>query len=270
MPTVFANRTSLPDRFGDERHLAMEEGLQRIGYKLVRTSGPPEDERDVRVTWTVHRGFKGGVARALEAAGGRVILYEEAHLKGLVRGEKLFTVCLHDHNGAGSWTVRGPERWASFGIELKPWRERGEHIIVREQRGIGSLKMRSPPNWHEDTAARLWAITGRPVRIRRHPKIVAREGLEDIPLGDDLCDCHALVTWASSDGTLALIEGVPAVALAPNFFVESACERSLTNIETPSMPDRLPAFERLAWAQWSLQEIKSGLAIDFLLNSKND
>ncbi len=263
MPTAYS---ILPDRFADDRHGAIEEGLRRTGYRVVKGPGPAKDERDVLLTWTVHKGYKENTARAFEAQGGRVVVCEEAHLKGLVRGEKLFTVVLHDHNGGGPWPIGGPERWASFDIELVPWRERGEHIVVREQRGIGSRKIGSPPNWHQDTAARLRQMTSRPVVIRRHPKIVAREGLEQIPLKKALHDCHALVTWASSDGTLALIEGVPVFALAPNFFVESACDRDLANIESPAMPDRLPAFERLAWAQWSLNEIRSGETFEVLLN----
>ncbi len=263
MPTAYS---ILPDRFPDDRHGAIEAGLRRCGYRVVRGPGPPKSDRDVLLTWTVHKGHKENTARAFEAAGGRVVVCEEAHLKGLVRGEKLFTVVLHDHNGAGPWTVGGPERWASFGIELRPWRDAGQHIVVREQRGIGSRKMASPPNWHEAMAERLRRTTGRPVVIRRHPKIVAREGLGRIPLEKALQDCHALVTWASSDGTRALIQGVPVFAMAPHFFVQSACNRDLANIETPAMPDRLPAFERLAWAQWSLREIRSGKTFEVLLN----
>lgn len=265
MPTAYS---ILPDRFGDDRHGAILDGLRRIGYRVVTGSGPPKSDRDVLLTWTVHRGHKENTARAFEAKGGRVIVFEEAHLKGLVRGEKLFTAVLHDHNGAGSWSVRGPERWASFGIGIKPWRERGTHVVVREQRSIGSTLMASPPGWHDATVAKLRRITKRPVLLRYHPKSRAHpEAAKKQPgLQAMLRDCHALVTWAASDGTEALIEGVPVIALAPHFFMESACGRDLASIETPVLPERLPGFERLAWAQWSLREIRSGETFEVLLN----
>ena len=265
MPTAYS---ILPDRFPDDRDGAIEEGLRRIGYRVVKGAGPPRDERDVLLTWTVHHGHKESAARAFEAAGGRVVVCEEGHLKGRVRGEKLFTVVLHDHNGAGPWTVGGPERWAGFGIELRPWRIRGLHVIVREQRSIGSAKMASPRDWHDDAERRLRAVTCRPVLLRYHPKSRRFPDMaaNQRTLEAMLRNCHALVTWAASDGTMALISGVPVFALAPHFFVQTACNRDLYDIESPGMPDRLPAFERLAWAQWSLKEIRSGETFEVLLN----
>ncbi len=265
MPTAYS---ILPTRFGDDRHGAIEEGLRRLGYRVVRGTGPGKDDRDVLVTWTVHKGYKFNTAHEFEEAGGRVIVCEEAHLKGLVRGEKLFSICLHDHNGAGSWTAREPGRWASFGIELKPWRESGEHILVREQRMIGSPLMASPPLWHERIMSQLKILTRRPVKLRYHPKSrmhPGRAAAQD-SLDQQLRDCHALVTWAASDGTMALIAGVPVFAMAPHFFVRSACNLDLTQINHPAMPHRLPAFERLAWAQWSLREISFGETFEVLLN----
>ena len=265
MPTAFS---ILPTgRFGDDRDGAIEEGLGRSGYRVVKGTGPPKDERDVLVTWTVHRGHKENMARAFEGQGGRVIVCEAAHLKGWVRGDKLFTVVLHDHNGAGPWTVGGPERWASFGVELKPWRESGEHIIVREQRQIGSLEMASPPNWHDKIMADLSKITKRPIKLRVHPKSrkYPDQARRQASLQEMLANSHALVTWAASDGTQALIQGVPVFALAPHFFVQSACNRNLADINIPLRTTRQPAFERLAWAQWSLKEIRSGETFDWLL-----
>ncbi|MCH8990901.1 MAG: hypothetical protein IIA44_04005 [Acidobacteria bacterium] len=195
MPTAFS---ILPDRFADGRHTAIETGLKACGYKIARGAGPGGAD-DVLVTWTVHRGYKERAARKFEAAGGRVIVCEEAYFRR-IGGAPYFALALHDHNGAGRWPEGGPQRWDGFGIGLKPWRQRGHHILVREQRGIGSEHMASPPNWHQAMANRLRAVTDRPIVLRWHPKSRAepRKALEQPPLEAALKDCWSVVTWASA------------------------------------------------------------------------
>ena len=47
MPTAFS---ILPDRFEDGRHLALEEGLQAVGFDLVRGYGDPAGPDDVLIS----------------------------------------------------------------------------------------------------------------------------------------------------------------------------------------------------------------------------
>ncbi len=265
MPTAFS---ILPDRFADGRHETIERGLRAAGWCIERGFANPPTAHDVLVTWTVHRGFKETSARAFEAAGGRVIVCEEAYIH-TVRGERHFALALHDHNGAGRWPAGGPERWESFGIELKPWCANGRHILVREQRGIGSSKMASPPLWHDNAAARLKDVTTRPVVFRAHPKSRMYPDLarDQPPLDDALAGCHAVVTWASGLACQALINGVPAFVEAPRHVLDGACNRNIKAIDHPRLPDRRPAFERLAWAQWSVAEIARGEPFRHLLGS---
>ncbi len=225
----------------------------------------PRGPGDLLVTWTLHRGQKESMARGFEAAGGRVLVCEEAYFR-TVNGERHFALALHDHNGAGIWPFGGPERWRGFNIPLAPWRKGGTHILLREQRGIGSTRMASPPLWHDDAARRLAALSARPQRFRAHPKsrlypetAVAQPGLEEA-----LADCHAVVTWASAIAAQALVAGVPVFYEAPALICAGACQHGLENIERPRYPDRLPALERLAWAQWSLAEIADGAPFKYL------
>ncbi len=256
MPTAFS---ILPERFADGRHTAIERGLAAAGWRLQRGFGMPRGPDDMLVTWTLHRGPKETAARSFEAAGGRVLVCEEAYFR-LVNGEAHFALALHDHNGAGQWQVGGPQRWRSFNIPLKPWRQGGTHILLREQRGIGSTRMASPPLWHDGAARRLKSLTGRPLLFRAHPKSrLYRETAAAQPsLEEALADCHAVVTWASAIAARALVAGVPVFYEAPALICAGACQRGLEGIEAPRHPDRLPALERLAWAQWSHAEIASG------------
>jgi hypothetical protein len=262
MPAAYS---ILPDRFADGRHSAIETGLKACGYKITRGAGPGCPD-DVLVTWTVHRGHKENAARKFEAAGGRVIVAEEAYFRR-VNGEKCFALALHDHNGAGRWPSGGPERWDRLGIELKPWRRDGRHVLVSEQRQIGSAAMASPPGWHEKMAERLRGLTDRPVVIRWHPKSRAEpaKARQQPPLEAALKDCWSVVTWASAIAGPALVAGVPVFVEAPHHVLDGAVERDVANIEAAAYPDRPPAFRRLAWAQWSIAEIASGAAFERLL-----
>lgn len=263
MPTAYS---LLPDRFADGRHLAIEAGLRNAGWRLQRGFDLPRAGNDLLVTWTRHRGHRERCAEAFEVAGGRVLVCEEGYIRA-VRGRRHFALALDDHNGAGRWRVGDARRWESFGITLRPWRRGGRYILVREQRGIGSARMASPPLWHDDATRRLERLTRRPVVFRPHPRsrLYAAAARAQPPLDTALGAAHAVVTWASSLAVQALIAGVPVFYEAPHIVCASACTQGLEEIDDPPRPDRRPAFERLAWAQWSLDEIASGEAFRVLL-----
>ncbi len=257
-------RSILPERFADDRHGAMERGLARAGYAVQRGFALPTSSADVLVTWTRHRGDREAQCRRFEAAGGRVVVAEEPHLKGLVEGrERLFSLSLHDHQR--HWRVGGPERWSGLGIAVAPWRKPGGRIgpiVVRDQRGIGSTAMASPPGWGEATVARLRALSGRAALLRPHPK---RAAAGAPPLAAQLADAWCLVTWASHEGVEALLMGVPVVWCAPFGFVRAACGTRLEDVILPPQPERLPVLETFAWSQWRPSEIENGEAFRWLL-----
>lgn len=277
MPTAF---NLLSERFaelGDPRADHMREGLLAIGYDVKRCHGNragfahcrPNDDRDVMIMWTKSRHSLEGPADTFEKAGGRVIVCEESHFKGMV-DEKIFSMCLGDHNGAGTWPSFGPARWASFGLELKPWREDGDYILVCGQRGIGSRLMHSPDDWHTRTKDSI--VTQRQIQVRVHPKSKLPGDKRFIhaqpeSLDEHLADAWAVVVWSSGVGTKALMEGIPVFYGAPHNFLEGAAQAlgGGAKLDDPQPGDRLPAFERLAWCQWKTSEIRSGEAFKHLL-----
>ena len=98
--------------------------------------------------------------------------------------------------------------------------------------------------------------THRPVVLRPHP---GKNNLEGIPpLEDHLRNAYAVVMWASNCATEALIQGIPVFYNAPACVLQRACLKGVDSLEEPWKGDREPAFQDLAWAQWSLDEIRSG------------
>jgi len=69
-----------------------------------------------------------------------------------------------------------------------------------------------------------------------------------------------VVTFNSNSGVEALLQGVPVLAFDEGSMVWSLCNRSLSDIESPSLPDRAQWLNDLSYAQWTLAEMKEGLA----------
>jgi len=99
----------------------------------------------------------------------------------------------------------------------------------------------------------LHAQTG---RLRRHPLLAVVP-----PLTDDLAGAKCVHTYCSTTGLDALIAGVPATAEAP----ERACWGELSGAKLPTLAARRALCNRLAYGQWTLDEMQSGEAPAFVM-----
>ena len=78
---------------------------------------------------------------------------------------------------------------------------------------------------------------------------------------------HAVVTYNSTVGLASILHGVP-VFCDPSCFYAEMCSTSLSRIDDPRWPllgDRVEFFSRLAYAQWTFDELASGEALDFIM-----
>ena len=87
-------------------------------------------------------------------------------------------------------------------------------------------------------------------RIRKHPGTRACT-----PLEHDLRKCGRVITWGSGAAIKAMMWGIPVISDMPNWIGE----------QDNTDAGRLAMFRRLAWAQWTLDEIASGEPFDRLL-----
>jgi hypothetical protein len=165
------------------------------------------------------------------------------------------------HNGRGTWPSGGPERFKALNVKLKDWRTAGEHVLVCPNRsfGVGEQVMRE--DWADRTAARLEKLTKRRIVIRRHPG-----NSEPVrPLSADLENAWACVVWSSGVAVHSLLAGIPTYIEAPYQIVKGA---SATGpVDAPQVVDRLPHFERMAFAQWTVSEIGEGAPFRHLFTS---
>jgi len=239
------------------RRDAFETGLKKIGFTIVSRLDEPK-AGDVAVVWNL-TGLDRMAAR-FKAAGAHVIVAENAYItpNGVAQ---MYAVSEGGHNGAGRYPAQDDaSRWRALGMELKPWRTTGTHILVCGQRGIGSREMASPHAWHQKIAEKLQRVTKRPIKVRAHPG--NKTQASGPPLSHDLKDAWAVVVWASSSGVKALVDGIPVYYAAPHWICSGAALplSKAGDLESPLMShiERDRALHRMAWGQWSHEEIATG------------
>lgn len=227
MPTAWLNlRYSTGDRVD-----AFRSGLERVGFSVeVGLCSTPKHD-DVLVTWN-----RIGQADIIARRYTHLLVAENAIWGNGFLGDSWLTLARDRHNTAGMFPVGGNDRWDSLGVELAPWRTSGETVIL-PQRGIGSPPTVMPAGWERSAVKRFGG------RVRKHPgKNPAK------PLVEDLARCGRAVTWGSGAAIQALMMGIPVTAEMPDWIGE----------QDNTDAGRLAMFRSLAWAQWTVEEIRTG------------
>lgn len=152
-------------------------------------------------------------------------------------------------------------RFARLGIEIKPWRTNPgpETLLCEQSASFMRTAAKYPGNWTADTINRLcdFGLTGGHVRVRQWSpdKIKARTTLLQ-----DMASLRVLITHSSGSAITALLEGTPAIS-------EAGAAHCLTgpltaeSIAYPPRPEGREEFAHvLADSQWTLDEMKEGIA----------
>ena len=245
------------------RRASFVSGLKAAGYEVLLRSPDRGRPGDVFLGWNRYA-HTHALASRFESEGGVYICAENGYIgrdgtapkfdvhPGGPQPWHYYAVSDGFHNDASRVKEGAPERWARLGVELKPWRADGEHILVAPNRSFGVPERTMHPDWAQRTAGRLAKQTKRPVRIREHPGNNAPRR----PLSEDLKGCWAVYVWSSSVAVHALAAGIPTFIEAPFQIVKGASASG--PVDAPVMPERLPHFERLAWGQFTCAELESG------------
>lgn len=235
-------------------------GFARHGFKINENGALPDPgPGDVLLLWN-RNVYENAIAKRYEALGATVLITENGYIGTDEKGGKLLALAKSHHNGAGTWRIGQGERKCTGLFSFKPWRETGSFILVLPQRGIGEPGVAMPSGWANNTMRMLRTMTKREIRLRAHPGRAKTEPY------DDLRGAWAAVTWGSGAAIKALYAGVPVFYdLRPWIGGQAAIHLQGADLERPFTGDRLPMFQRLAWAQWSARELEDGTALAHLL-----
>jgi len=177
-----------------------------------------------------------------------------------------------------------PQRWQviqrEVGVQLKPWRTNGNHILLCLQRNGGwSMGGFDVLDWATRTIAEIRRYTGRPILVRAHPgdkraskycqrlhKLLIGRRVADVSISppgrdlmQDLQNCWAVVNHNSSPAVAAAIEGIPIFVTDPQRSqAREVANHHLNLIESPQTFDREAWAQRLSQFHWSHSDLKSG------------
>lgn len=156
-----------------------------------------------------------------------------------------------------------------LGLELKPWRQHGGHIVICLQRDSGwNMKGVNVQAWTTEVIAKLRQHTRRQIVIRQHPKspVDCREFFKygDVvtssgtTLQQDLEGAWASVYYNSSSCVASVLAGIPIFVTDDDCVAWSIANRDLGLIEQPMLLDRRQWLNDLAAAHWCDDESRRG------------
>jgi hypothetical protein len=249
---------------------AFLEGLHRHGWQTeIALVGRVVDPGDMLVQWATRRRE---MVEPQRARGRDVCILERGYI-----GDRFHWTSVSfggDLNGRAEFRgVRDdPARLDQFfpGV-MQPWRADavgGYALLIGQVPGDMALRSvhGSLTRWYDDTT---WALRqrGYEVYYRPHPRAALRlrreaptpifaRRLDGCSLEEAFAGARVVVTFSSNTAVEAVLAGIPAVACDR---VSMAWDVTSHSVEDPLVrPDRSSWAARLAWKQWSPEEMASG------------
>jgi len=172
-----------------------------------------------------------------------------------------------------------PMRWEKLskdiGFSLQPYRgNKGKFIVICAQRDGGwSMGGKSVVDWVLEILPEIKKYSDRPVMLRFHPgdgnwrmhyKRLIKSGIilsRSKTLMDDLGQAAAVITYNSSPGVAAAIEGIPVFVTDPlpeQSQAFAVAHTSLSRLTNPEEFDREEWIKKLAMCHWNQEDLKNG------------
>ena len=187
----------------------------------------------------------------------------------------------YDHiKGAADYCNKNSpsDRWEDLNLEMKEWRNSGEHILVLGQNETGFGMNHFSGNKFAAFSDLIFDIrkyTDRPIVFRMHKhkrseydlvfknlemkNVFASQMSNDNSIFNDLKNAWCSVAITTNAAVDSILYGIPVITADKISAAYEVAEHDISNIENPLMPDRTQWAYDLAYAQWNLEEIREGL-----------
>ena len=200
----------------------------------------------IPLVWGLLRGSPEIIEQAIHAKRPWVYLDHGYFKRGHFSGHYRMTWCDFQQR-----TVKPApaDRWESLRVKLHPWRK-GRNIIVCPP-SDHVAKLFGAEAWLAETLDALGRVTDRPITVRRKG--------DSPPLPVALQKAHALVAMNSLAAVEAATWGTPVFVSTGNAAAPVG-KTDLSEIETPSYPDREEWARSLAYGQFTISEMRDGTA----------
>jgi hypothetical protein len=178
------------------------------------------------------------------------------------------------------------DRWTELksrlDIKIYNWRSLGEKILFILQKPLDSALNKlhvdqiSYESYCIDVIKKIKEHTDRSIVLRKHPRdpstLIRRLGeiFSDIEISqnrsllEDFNDSHCVVTYNSTSSVESVFYGIPTICLDSSCVATDVSHHSLKDIENLVEFDRSDWLKKLAYMQWSPEEILSGKTWSFV------
>ena len=168
-------------------------------------------------------------------------------------------------------------RWNKFNIDLKPWKNDGENIILCGQHHRSHQWRNNPPmqKYFENQINEIRAHTDRHIIVRPHPRnsfIIDTKKFKNISLQYPIRDratyddtdfekilkkAYSVVNYSSNPAMTAAFNGVPIFVSEASLSYDVA-NPDFSTLNNPVKPDRTQWANKLAHTEWWIEEIREG------------
>jgi len=170
------------------------------------------------------------------------------------------------------------KRWPLFNIEMKPWKQTGNVIVICGQHDTSQQWQKNPrmSHWIEQQIKEIRKYSQKPILVRPHPRnsfdfdgkkyinVKIKKPERDWTTYDDtdfkktLKSTWAVVNHSSNPAIESVINGIP-VFVSESSLCYEVGNANLFDLEKPAMPNRLGWAHKLSYTEWTVQEIRDGL-----------
>lgn len=252
----------LPCRFPlkeDEWPSAMHEGILTNGDDPVIVHAY-KHKYDASVVWGIRRRWAGYVLEQ----GKPVIVIERGYL-----GERKRTWLSVGNGGLNGFANFGnqdvpSDRWEQYWAhDVKPWKKGGQYAIIMGQvPKDSSLYGMCPYAWaksiYQSAVDKFKRVYFRPHPESKPPPIGFDLPLMTGDLDDALDGAKCVIAYSSNSSVDAVMNGIPAITMHQGSMAWDVSTHDFK--ESLYRGDRDKWGARLAYAQWSIDEMRQGLA----------
>lgn len=245
-------------RFGQEYDGLLAAFIQGSGGIISDYDREAESDNEL-----VIRGLGGGSRKALHKCHeqNRTFYYIDSGYFGNWKNKYIHRITKNSVQYKGPILHRDNDRAKRFGYKFNKFTPGKSILICPPSQKVMNYFNQDLQTWIESTVAEIKKRSDRPIIVRQKPSRSDRISTDTIQqaLSQNI---HCLVTYNSIAAIEAMMEGKPAITMGPNAASE-ICETDLKNIENPKVPfkDEMEAFmHHLAYAQFTVDEMKSGFA----------
>jgi len=150
------------------------------------------------------------------------------------------------------------DRWERLNIKPQEWkRERGGYVLVcPPTEAAAYFHSVQPEAWSERITEEIKQHTDRPIRFR------SKGDANNTPLAWDIDNAWCVVGFNSNVLLEALIRGVPAISGSVHTTYGGWLRKLIADVEKTDWQaiDRQPLLNYLSYCQWTLEEMRSGMA----------